>query len=73
MVVVSHNPIELQALCDEVLVISEGKLIATGPTNKVFTDSGVFELAKEGGFKNVFNGWVLEHQRKNGCCLLGIG
>ncbi|MCH2615667.1 MAG: ATP-binding cassette domain-containing protein [Opitutales bacterium] len=64
MVVVSHNPIELQALCDEILVISEGKLITAGPPNRVFTDAGVFELAKEGGFENVFNGRVLEHSGK---------
>lgn len=61
MVVVSHSPLELQTLCDEVLVVSEGKLIAQGPPNEVFAAAGVFELAKEGGFENVFTGKVREH------------
>jgi len=60
MVVVSHNPLELQALCDEVLVVSKGRLIAKGSPNEVFAAASVFDLSKEGGFENVLTGIVRE-------------
>jgi molybdate transport system ATP-binding protein len=71
MVVVSHNPLELQALCDEVLVVSRGRLIGKGSPDEVFSAAGVFELAKEGGFENVLTGTVLECNNRTDTVSIG--
>jgi molybdate transport system ATP-binding protein len=60
MVIVSHNPMELQALCGEVLIMKEGKLLARGRPEDVFIRSDVFDTAKEQGFENVFSGRIVE-------------
>ena len=52
-ILVSHDPIEIQALCDEVLVLRQGRCVAHGPTREVLADPGVFPLAREQGFENL--------------------
>ncbi len=60
MIVVSHNPIELQALCDEVLTLHKGRAIRSGDPIDVFTDKRVFNLANESGFENLLFGKVVD-------------
>ncbi len=64
MVVVSHNPIELQTLCDEILVLRDGRVVATGIPGEVFTREDVFDTAKEQGFENVFSGVIVESDER---------
>jgi molybdate transport system ATP-binding protein len=42
MVLVSHDPIEVQALCDDLVVLGEGSVIARGAPRDVLTDPSVF-------------------------------
>ncbi len=60
MVVVSHNPTELQVLCDEVLILENGRNVMTGSPNELFTSDSLFNMAKEHGFENVFSGTIIE-------------
>lgn len=60
MVVVSHNPIELQVLCDEVLIMEKGRKVRTGSPNELFISESMFELAKAHGFENVFSGTIID-------------
>ncbi len=60
MVVVSHNPTELQVLCDEVLILENGRNVMTGSPNELFTSDSLFDVAKQHGFENVFSGIIIE-------------
>jgi molybdate transport system ATP-binding protein len=53
MLLVSHDPIEVQALCDELLVLRHGAVIARGEPRQVLTDPQVFPLAQREGFENL--------------------
>ena len=64
MVIVSHDPVELQALCGEVLVLEKGQMIAQGAPGEVFIRSDVFDTAKEQGFENVFTGKIVEKRER---------
>lgn len=64
MVIVSHNPMELQALCDEVLVLQEGRVLASGSPDEVFIRSDVFDSAKEQGFENILTGRLIEKRER---------
>ncbi len=64
MVVVSHNPMDLQALCGEVLVLQDGRILAKGSPEEVFARSEVFDTAKEQGFENVFSGILVEKRER---------
>ena len=52
VVLVSHDPAELQAVCGEVIVIDEGQLIAQGQADTVLREHGALSEATE-GFENV--------------------
>ena len=60
IVVVSHNPTELQVLCDEVLILENGRNVMTGSPNELFTSDSLFDVAKEYGYENVFSGTIIE-------------
>jgi molybdate transport system ATP-binding protein len=60
MLFVSHDPVEMQALCDEVVVLAAGRVVAAGPPHRVLTDPAVFALADEAGYENVLPGVLLE-------------
>jgi len=60
MLFVSHDPVEMQALCDEVVVLGEGRVVAAGPPHRVLTDPAVFALADEEGYENVLPGVLVE-------------
>lgn len=53
MLLVSHDPTEVQALCDELVVLRDGSVIARGAPRDVLCDPAVFPLAREEGFENV--------------------
>lgn len=52
MLVVSHDPTEMQALCDELYVLREGTVIASGEPRQVLTDPEVYPFAEETGLEN---------------------
>lgn len=58
ILIVSHNPIELSALCDEVIAIENGKVIAQGTPNNVFTQSDIYDLASAEGYQNILTAYL---------------
>lgn len=50
---VSHEPLEIQALADEVIVLRDGRLVAQGPPGRVLADPEVFALARGEDYENV--------------------
>ncbi len=62
MIVVSHNPVEVQALCDELLALKNGQIISIGSPQKVLTDPSVFPVAEREGFQNVLDGTLVRHE-----------
>ena len=52
MLLVSHDPIEVQALCDEMIVLRDGAAVARGEPHRVLADPQVFALAEE-AFENI--------------------
>lgn len=71
MLLVSHDPIEVQALCDEIVVLRDGRMIARGEPRSVLTDPDVFPLAEEEGFENVLPGRLLRHRTSTSMVDLG--
>jgi molybdate transport system ATP-binding protein len=53
MLLVSHDPIEIQALCDEVIVLQEGQVVARGEPHDVLLEPAVFPIANARGFENM--------------------
>ena len=56
MLFVSHDPIEVQALCDDLLVLREGSVVARGEPRRVLSNPEVFPLAERAGFENLLRG-----------------
>jgi molybdate transport system ATP-binding protein len=52
MVLVTHDPIEVQALCDEIIVLREGAAVARGEPHRVLAEPRIFTLAEE-AFENI--------------------
>ena len=71
MLLVSHDPIEVQALCDDLVVLRHGAVIARGDPRRVLTDPEVFALAEERGFENVFPGRIDHH--RDGTSVVRLG
>ena len=61
MLIVSHDPFELQALCTEVIALSRGKIIACEPPAKLFTREDIYPMASSQGFENVLPAVVSHH------------
>ncbi|MFV0415370.1 MAG: molybdenum ABC transporter ATP-binding protein [Chthoniobacterales bacterium] len=53
MLIVSHQPLELQTLCDEVIALREGKIIAQGSPTEVFTNADIYLPSSREGFENI--------------------
>jgi molybdate transport system ATP-binding protein len=53
ILLVSHDPVEVQALCEDLIVLREGQVIARGEPRAVLTRPSVFPLAQGEGFENV--------------------
>lgn len=62
MIMISHYPSEIQALCDDVLVIQQGKKIAFGPTQKILLNRDVLELTHGEYYENILPALVLQDQ-----------
>ncbi|HEX2077920.1 MAG TPA: ATP-binding cassette domain-containing protein, partial [Longimicrobium sp.] len=53
ILLVSHNPVEVQALCEDLVVLREGRIVARGEPRSVLTRADVFPLAEHEGFENM--------------------
>ncbi|MDH3744131.1 MAG: molybdenum ABC transporter ATP-binding protein [Acidobacteriota bacterium] len=73
MVLVTHDPIEVQALCDEVVVLREGRVVGGGEPSRVLTDPEVFPFAEIESFVNVVPGRLEERQNGTARVRLGEG
>jgi len=71
MLIVSHNPMELLALCDEVIALREGRMVAQGHPTEVFTRKDVYATASREGFENVLPAVVMDSGEHS--LLLGLG
>ncbi len=71
MLLVSHNPVEVQALCEDLVVLREGAIIARGEPRKVLTQPEVFPLAEHEGFQNMIPGHVIENGAETSLVRLG--
>ena len=71
MLLVSHNPIEVQALCDDLIVLRDGKVVARGAPRTVLTRPDVFPIAENEGFENILPGRLLETNADTS--LVGLG
>ncbi|RMH22674.1 MAG: molybdenum ABC transporter ATP-binding protein [Acidobacteria bacterium] len=73
MLLVSHDPIEVQALCDDLLALHAGRVVARGTPRQVLTDPEVFPLAERQGFENVLPGRLAAHRDGTSEVRLGDG
>ena len=49
MLFVSHDPLEVQALCDDLIVLRDGATIAHGEPRQVLTDPDIFSRGRTAG------------------------
>ncbi|MEE2777959.1 MAG: molybdenum ABC transporter ATP-binding protein [Acidobacteriota bacterium] len=70
---VSHDPFEIQALCDEMVAMRDGRIIAQGPPANVLADPEVGALSEELGFENVLAGCAGGDDEEGGRVDLGEG
>ena len=56
MLLISHDPVEIQALCDHLLVLKRGQVVAEGDPLQVLTNPEVFPSADRAGFENLLPG-----------------
>jgi molybdate transport system ATP-binding protein len=64
IVIVSHNPSELNALCDEVVAIRDGRVVASGRPMDVLVRHDLFGDADCQGFRNVLPA-IVDSREKN--------
>ncbi len=70
MLLVSHDPIEVQALCDEMIVLRDGVAVARGEPHRLLADPRVFALAEE-AFENVLPARHLRREASTSVLRLG--
>jgi molybdate transport system ATP-binding protein len=73
ILLVSHNPVEVQALCEDLVVLREGRVIARGEPRDVLTRPEVFPLAEHEGFENMLPARVVESGADTSRVSLGYG
>jgi molybdate transport system ATP-binding protein len=73
VLLVSHNPVEVQALCEDLIVLREGKIIARGEPRAVLTRPEVFPIAEHEGFENMVPGRMVETRDTTSVVRLGRG
>lgn len=71
MLIVSHNPFEQQALCDEVIALRNGKVVAQGNPTEVFTQTDIYTIAAEEGYQNILPAVVTGHHEHTTALRLG--
>ncbi|MEM7048090.1 MAG: molybdenum ABC transporter ATP-binding protein [Acidobacteriota bacterium] len=70
MLLVSHDPREVQALCDHVLLLEAGRLRTAGDPAAVLADPG---LVGPDGFENIIPARLLEHAEGTSRVALAVG
>ena len=70
LVLISHDPVEVQALCDEVLVLREGRIAARGAPERILRDPA---LVEQGRVENVVVGRLAGHDDATSRIALGTG
>jgi molybdate transport system ATP-binding protein len=73
ILLVSHDPVEVQALCDDLVVLREGRIVARGEPRAVLRRPDVFPLAEHEGFQNVLPAVVVETRGETTRVRLGDG
>ncbi len=73
MLFVSHDPLEVQALCDDLIVLRDGTIISHGDPRSVLTASDIFPLAEQHGFENILPCYAVEGSGSTGQVRLGEG
>jgi molybdate transport system ATP-binding protein len=73
ILLVSHDPVEVQALCDDLVVLREGRVVARGEPRAVLARPDVFPLAEHEGFQNVLPAVVVETRGETTRVRLGDG
>ncbi len=73
MLLVSHDPTEVQALCDDVVVLRQGRTIARGEPREVLRDPEVFSLAEDQSYENVLPAHLLRREEGTSIVRLGSG
>jgi molybdate transport system ATP-binding protein len=73
IVMVSHNPVEVQALCEDLIVLRDGRMIARGEPRGVLTRPEVFPIAEHEGFENMLTGVLVETRDETSQVRLGEG
>ena len=68
---VSHDPVEVQLLCDEVLVLEAGGVTAQGSPQEILADSAVWQLGSQEGYNNVLPCVVLQTSQND--CRVRVG
>lgn len=62
MLLVSHDPVEVQALADHLLALRDGRIVARGTPARVLADPAVYSLSGDRGYENVLHGRVAPPQ-----------
>jgi len=71
ILLVSHDPVEVQALCDDLLVLKAGRITASGHPREVLTDPDVFPVADREGFQNIFPAIIEAHEQETSTLQMG--
>ncbi|MEM7583463.1 MAG: molybdenum ABC transporter ATP-binding protein [Acidobacteriota bacterium] len=71
MLLVSHDPTEVQALCDELIVLQQGQTLARGEPRAVLQDPTVFALAPTQSYENVLAARWLRDEEGTSVVALG--
>ena len=75
MLFVSHDPLEVQAVCDDLIVLKDGRTIAHGEPREVlrqvFTDPNIFSVAEQRGFENILPCRLIENNASTSRVRLG--
>ena len=61
ILIVSHSPIELQALCDEVVAIAHGRMVTRGTPTDVFTRENLYPAEAGMSFENMIPAAIHGH------------
>lgn len=64
LILVSHEPPDIQALCHAVVALDRGRVIGHGAPSRVLSDSKVIPLAGTQGYENVFEAQVVGHEAR---------
>ena len=73
VLLVTHDPIEVQALAEHLIVLDEGRVLASGEPRQVLARPEVLRLAAGDAFENILPARVSSRQANSSELLLGDG